>query len=146
MPNLRKRIRDLEEVMKAIRDDLNLRAKAWEYDNPSDFQVGVGEAVWRRFNDTLDQAEPEIPGIPQEPGKLPDHHKQWFDQLKRAGSDGNLALMSCLDAKTFEPRSVLALVSHVDGDFVMTPIGHLCPEDNPYEAYLPPRSEEDISR
>ena len=146
MPNLRKRNRDLEAVLRAVRDDLLMRAQMNAHMNNGEVIVDVGNGVWYRLNNTLDESEPEIPGIPQEPGKLPDHHKQWFDQLKRAGSDGNLALMSCLDAKTFEPRSVLALVSHVDGDFVMTPIGHLCPEDNPYEAYLPPRSEEDISR
>lgn len=146
MPNLRKRIRDLEEVMRAVRDDLNLRAKAWEYENPGDFQVAVGESIWRRFNETLDQTEPEIAGIPSEKMTIPDHHKQWFEQLKKAGANGDLALMACLDAKTFEPRTVLALVGHDNGDYVLTPVGHLCPEDNPYEAYLPPRTEEDISR
>lgn len=76
-----------------------------------------------------------------EPGPLPEHHKQWFEQLRKAGKQGNLALMSCLDNKTNEPRSVICLVGWQDGEYLFTPIGHLCTEDNPYEAYGPPSPE-----
>lgn len=147
MTNLRKENRELLQLLRTVRDDLNNRARnvAEMYEGNTPL-VELGDGIWRRLNDTLDACEPDIPGIPQEPGKLPAHHKQWFDQLKSAGSKGDIALMSCLDSKTFEPRSVLALVGHEDGNFVLTPVGHFCPEENPYEAYLPPRTEEDIAQ
>lgn len=73
---------------------------------------------------------------------IPDHHKQWFEQLLRAANDGRLTLMACNDAKTGEPRSVLTLVSDDDdGGFLFTPVGHLSPEGNPYDAYIPPKAE-----
>ena len=76
-----------------------------------------------------------------EPGPLPEHHKQWFNRLKKAGKQGDLALLSCLDVDTSEPRSVICLVGYQDGEIIMTPIGHLCTKDNPYEAYGPPSAE-----
>lgn len=74
----------------------------------------------------------------QEPGPLPKHHKQWFNQLRKAGAAGHIALMSCLDTATKESRSVICLVSWDGQEYLFTPIGHLCTEDNPYEAYGPP--------
>lgn len=70
---------------------------------------------------------------------LPEHHKQWFSQLEKASSNGRLSLMSCLDADTKEPRSVICLVNGPDrkGDYTFTPIGHLATTDNPYDAYIP---------
>lgn len=69
---------------------------------------------------------------------IPDHARTNFNTLLRAASDGNLALMECLDATTGEHRYVLCAVGRADdGDFVMTPFGHLADGD-PYDAYLPP--------
>jgi hypothetical protein len=60
-----------------------------------------------------------------------------FDTLLRAAADGALALVECADAVTGEPRYVLCAVGRDQGDYVMTPFGHLAP-GNPYDAYLPP--------
>jgi len=68
---------------------------------------------------------------------IPDHARINFDTLLRAASDGNLALMECLDASTREPRYVLCAVGRSDGEVVFTPFGHLA-DGNPYDAYLPP--------
>lgn len=71
--------------------------------------------------------------------KLPDHHVQWFEQMRLATKNGDIALMSCLDAKTKEPRSVICIVSQADdGGIEMIPLGHFVPEGNPFDAYLPP--------
>lgn len=68
---------------------------------------------------------------------IPDHSRANFDTLLRAASEGNLALMECLDAATREPRYVLCAVGRSDGKYVFTPFGHLA-DGNPYDAYLPP--------
>jgi hypothetical protein len=68
---------------------------------------------------------------------IPDHARTNFDTLLRAASDGNLALLECLDAVTREPRYVLCAVGRSEDDYVFTPFGHLA-DGNPYEAYLPP--------
>lgn len=69
---------------------------------------------------------------------IPDHARTNFNTLLRAAGDGNLALMECLDAVTREPRYFLCAVGRADdGDYVMTPFGHLA-HGNPYDAYLPP--------
>ena len=71
--------------------------------------------------------------------KLPDHHVQWFEQMRLATKNGDIALMSCLDAKTKEPRSVICIVSQADdGGIEMIPLGHFVPEGNPFDVYLPP--------
>ncbi|QDP54389.1 MAG: hypothetical protein Unbinned4120contig1000_41 [Prokaryotic dsDNA virus sp.] len=80
----------------------------------------------------------------REPGPLPEHHRQWFEQLKLAASRGDLALMSCIDISTGNDVSVICLVGQEHGtgepEVLFTPIGHLCTEDNPFEAYGPPGS------
>jgi len=68
---------------------------------------------------------------------IPDAHARNFQTLLRAAADGNLALMECTDAVTEVPRYVLCAVGRADGDYVMTPFGHLH-DGNPYDAYLPP--------
>ncbi|NEH46640.1 hypothetical protein GR215_33100 [Rhizobium leguminosarum] len=68
---------------------------------------------------------------------IPDHARTNFDTLLRAASDGNLALMECLDAATREPRYVLCAVGRNEGKYAFTPFGHLA-DGNPYDAYLPP--------
>ena len=71
--------------------------------------------------------------------KLPDHHIQWFEQMKLATKNGDIALVSCLDAKTKEPRSVICITSQAyDGGIEMIPLGHFAPEGDPFDAYLPP--------
>ena len=71
--------------------------------------------------------------------ELPAHHIQWFEQMKLAAKNGDIALMSCLDAKTKEPRSVICIVSQADdGGIEMIPLGHFVPEGNPFDVYLPP--------
>ena len=72
---------------------------------------------------------------------IPDHARANFDTLLRAASDGNLALMECLDAATREPRYVLCAVGRNGGEYVFTPFGHLA-DGNPYDAYLPPDPDE----
>ncbi|PDS48571.1 hypothetical protein CO662_29245 [Rhizobium anhuiense] len=68
---------------------------------------------------------------------IPNHARTNFDRLLRAASDGNLALMECLDAASLEPRYVLCAVGRSDGEYVFTPFGHLA-DGNPYDAYLSP--------
>lgn len=69
---------------------------------------------------------------------IPDHARSNFNTLLRAADDGNLALMECLDAVTGDRRFVICAVGRADdGDYVMTPFGHLA-VGNPYDAYLPP--------
>ena len=143
MPNLRKENRDLLQLLEAIRSDMLMRGTK---DEDGTTVVEMSAGLWFRLNEALNGQVPESTGRPDPIGKLPAHHKQWFEQLKKACSVGDLALMACLDAKTMEPRSVLTMVSH-DGDgFLMTPVGHLCPADNPYEAYIPPRTEQETVR
>ena len=143
MPNLRKINRELLQLLEAIRTDMLMRGTK---DEDGTAVVEMSNGLWRRINDALNGQVPESLGLPDPIGKLPEHHKQWFEQLKKAMFDGNVALMAGLDAKTMEPRSILALVSHEDGEFLMTPVGHLCPADNPYEAYIPPRTEQETVR
>ena len=45
--------------------------------------------------------------------------------------------MECRDAKTGEYRAVICAVEHVDGEYCMTPFGHLA-NDDPYAEYIPP--------
>ena len=70
---------------------------------------------------------------------IPDHHKQWFEQLKLAAKNDDVALMSCLDAGTKEQRTVLCIASQAfDGQIQFIPLGHFVPEGNPFDAYIPP--------
>lgn len=71
---------------------------------------------------------------------IPPHHVQWFEMLTLAFANGDVALMSCLDAKTSEPRSVICMVQRDGGDIQFIPVGHLCPEPDPFDAYVPPES------
>lgn len=64
-------------------------------------------------------------------------HAANFDTMLRAARDGNLALMECRDAATGEYRAVICAVTVVEGEYLMTPFGHLA-DGNPYDAYIPP--------
>jgi len=68
---------------------------------------------------------------------IPEAYARNFDTLLRAAEAGDLALMECTDAVTGVPRYVICAVGRADGDYVMTPFGHLH-EGNPFDAYLPP--------
>lgn len=68
---------------------------------------------------------------------IPDHARTNFDTLVKAAQAGDLALMECTDVETGETRFVLCAVGRADGDYMMTPFGHLA-LGNPYEAYIPP--------
>ncbi len=68
---------------------------------------------------------------------IPDYARANFNTLLRAAAAGDLALVECADAVTGDPRYVLCAVGRDDGDYVMTPFGHLAP-GNPFETYLPP--------
>lgn len=69
---------------------------------------------------------------------IPDPYRRNFDTLRRAANAGDLALMECSDAVTGEPRYVICAVGRAaNGDYVMTPFGHLHDGD-PFEAYVPP--------
>ncbi len=142
MTNLRKENRDLLDLMMAISNDLIMRGTKNE---DGTMTINLSDGLWHRLNEAINKPIENI-GIPNKPGKIPEHHKQWFAQLQAASKNNDLALISCLDAKTMEPRSVISLVGHENGEYIITPIGHLCTEDNPYEAYLPPRTEEEIVR
>jgi len=74
---------------------------------------------------------------------IPDYARTNFDTLLRAASEGNLALMECLDAATREPRYVICAVGRSDGEYVFTPFCHLG-DGNPYDAYLPPDPDDPI--
>jgi hypothetical protein len=74
---------------------------------------------------------------------IPDYARTNFDTLLRAASEGNFALMDCLDTATREPRCVICAVGRSDGEYVFTPFGHLS-DGNPYDAYLPPDPDDPI--
>ncbi|MBP2449586.1 DUF6117 family protein [Rhizobium leguminosarum] len=74
---------------------------------------------------------------------IPDHARTNFHTLLHAASDGNLALMECLDAATREHRYVLCAVGRSDGEYVFTPFGHLA-DGNPYDFYLPPDPKDPV--
>jgi hypothetical protein len=46
---------------------------------------------------------------------IPEHHRQWFDTMLAAAQSNDVALVSCLDAKTGEPRSAIRLMSRQPG-------------------------------
>lgn len=71
---------------------------------------------------------------------IPEPYRRNFQTLLDAAADGNLALMECSDKASGTPRYVICAVGRMDGDYVMTPFGHLH-EANPYEAYLPPSGD-----
>lgn len=75
---------------------------------------------------------------------IPEYARTNFNTLLRAAANGHLALMECRDAATGAPRYVLCAVHRdEDGQFVMTPFGHLA-DGNPYQAYIPPGADAEI--
>jgi Family of unknown function (DUF6117) len=70
---------------------------------------------------------------------IPQYARTNFRTLLRAAEAGHLALMECTDAVTGDVRYVICAVGRDNGDYVMTPFGHLA-DGNPYDAYVPPNS------
>ena len=66
-----------------------------------------------------------------------------FETLKRATVRGHLALIESTIKTTGERVAVLCAMGWSDEtqEYLVTPIGHLCP-DNPYEYYADPTQEE----
>jgi hypothetical protein len=60
-----------------------------------------------------------------------------FATLEKACKAGHLALMECQDTDTGEYRAVICAVGYDNGEYVFTPLGHLC-TGNPFEQYTPP--------
>lgn len=73
---------------------------------------------------------------------IPKHMRGRFNTLLRAAERNDLALMSCLDAETREPRFVICAVNvdEAGGEtsYTFVPLAHLTPQDDPYDAYIPP--------
>lgn len=64
-----------------------------------------------------------------------------FNTLLKAAKAGHLALMECVDAKTNETRHVMCAVAEdAEGMVNITPFGHMCPDENPFDAYIPPET------
>ncbi len=68
---------------------------------------------------------------------IPDYARSNFETLVEAAKAGDLALMECTEVGSGETRYVLCAVGRDEGDYVMTPFGHLAP-GNPCDAYVPP--------
>lgn len=68
---------------------------------------------------------------------IPDYARRNFETLLKAAEAGDLALMECTEVASGEILCVLCAVGRDNGDYVMTPFGHLAP-GNPYETYIPP--------
>lgn len=75
---------------------------------------------------------------------IPDCARKNFQTLLRAAEAGHLALMECADAASGAPRYVLCAVGWQDGQYVMTPFGHLA-DGNPYELYVPPLGDSETA-
>lgn len=68
---------------------------------------------------------------------IPEHTSANFRTMVRAAENGDLALVTCSDATTGEPRYVICAVSFDGNEYLFTPFGHLA-DGNPYEAYVIP--------
>ena len=68
---------------------------------------------------------------------IPDYARTNFETRMKATQAGDLALMECTEVASGETRYVLCAVGRNEGDYVMTPFGHLA-LGNPYDAYIPP--------
>ena len=71
------------------------------------------------------------------PDALNDHYKTNFDTLVTAVSNGDVALLSCRDAKTNELRAVVCAVMTDGADKILVPLATLC-DGNPYDELSPP--------
>lgn len=69
---------------------------------------------------------------------IPDYARRNFETLLKAAEAGDLALMECTEVETGEIRFVLCAVGRNDGDYVMTPFGHLAPATPTKQTSRPP--------
>ena len=67
-------------------------------------------------------------------------YKANFETLKRAGNNGDLALMECTVKATGE-TAILLCAAYLEGeDYVFSPLARM-EDGNPYERYDPPGEE-----
>jgi len=76
---------------------------------------------------------------------IPASYRTNFATLVRACKADDLALVECKDAATGEPRYVVCAIALQDGEYEMTPFGHLCRGD-PYDDYIDPSSSMPMDR
>jgi hypothetical protein len=123
----------VDSILEAL--GVELPEEAW--DDPSAQADLALEAIA-----ALKLAQPQLalsltqPPAHANPAPIPPGHRDNFNTLLRAAADGALALLSCLDATTGEPRYVICAVAYDGKEYQMTPFGHLC-NGNPYEEYVP---------
>jgi hypothetical protein len=58
-------------------------------------------------------------------------------------ANNDTCLMSCRDAITGMPVTVIAAIHMEKDEYVFTPLAQLPGTDNPYDAYIPPKGEEE---
>lgn len=65
-------------------------------------------------------------------------HRANFNTMQRAAKAGDLALVSCTDAKTGDPVAAICIVQYdKHGNVDLTPVARMF-NTNPYEELLPP--------
>lgn len=127
----------LEELETAISDALKLGLTWRQVANAT----GVSDTKAMRVHKTYlekvaIQALKDSPCPP-----IPEHHMQWFETLKLAAANGALALMSGRDAANGESISVICIANIMeDGTIGFIPVGNLATTENPFDAYIPPKS------
>ena len=70
---------------------------------------------------------------------IPDAYRENFNTLLRAAQNGDLALVETTDAKTGDPRYVIAAIQPEEDQVRVVPFGHMA-SGNPYEEYADPTS------
>lgn len=69
---------------------------------------------------------------------IPQAYRDNFNTMLRAAKNGDLALVESKDAKTGEPRYLIAAIQHEnDYQVSVVPFGHMA-NGNPYEEYADP--------
>jgi hypothetical protein len=68
---------------------------------------------------------------------IPQPHRDNFNTLKLAFSDGAACLLECHDRATSRPAYVICAVNRRGEDFELIPFATLF-DDNPYELLVPP--------
>jgi hypothetical protein len=76
---------------------------------------------------------------------IPQPHKDNFNTLNRAFSDGTACLLECHERTTGRPLYVICAVSRHGEDFELVPFATLF-NDNPYELLSPPLDTSDEAR
>ena len=76
---------------------------------------------------------------------IPQPHRDNFNTLNQAFSDGSACLLECLDRATGKPAYVICAVNHRGSDYELVPFAQLF-DDNPYELLTPPENPADERR